>query len=58
MIKRKEIQLSDDNNRRDRDNKADREDIRKFQTTESRRGDIKGGGRTQAARAKKSTGKK
>ena len=58
MIKTKEIQLTDDNNRRDRDNKPDRDDIRKFQIRQPRHVDIKGGGRTQAARAKKSTDKK
>ena len=57
MSKKREVKLDDDNNRRDRDNKWDRKEVRQLHVNEQRRGDLKGGGKTQAARTKQSSGK-
>ncbi len=57
MAKKNEITRDDDKNRRDRDNKPDRNDIRELETQQQRRGDLRGGGKTQGARTKQNSGK-
>ena len=57
MSKKKEILLTDDNNRRDRDNKADRDDIRKMKSTETRRGELGGHKSSEGKRTKSSSEK-
>ena len=53
MSKKKEVQLTDDNNRRDRDNKPDREDIQKMKSTETRRGELGGHKSSEGKKVKK-----
>ncbi len=57
MTKGKNVTKKPDENGRDRDNKADRSDIKKMPSSNGMRGDLKGEGKTPASRTKQDNGK-
>jgi len=56
-MNKNKINLKDDNNRRDRDNKPDKKEIQEFTVQHQKRGDLKVTGKTQGARTKEDAGK-
>lgn len=57
-MKKKNINRNRDENSRDRDNKLDRKEVRSVNPQrQTSKGNQKGGGRTEAARRKKRSGK-